>query len=94
MSAPRPYETDPFRPLGSIINTGLFLYKCQSSGYFFYVLRRSVSVYDNCACAEPILKLSCFSYGLTVYRIIACFQAKHLKCYYDEIFTNRSFPLN
>ena len=30
MSAPRPYGTDPFRPLGSICNNNSLLYICQS----------------------------------------------------------------
>jgi len=29
MSAPRPYETDPFHPLGSILNINHLLYICE-----------------------------------------------------------------
>ena len=42
MSAPRPYVTDPFRPLSSINNWQQFLYIQQHSSYFLHVVRSSV----------------------------------------------------
>ena len=43
MSAPRPYVTEPFRPLSSINNWQQFLYIQQHSSYFLHVVRSSVS---------------------------------------------------
>ena len=43
MSAPRPYVTDPFRPLSSINSWKQFLYIQQHSSYFLHVVRSSVS---------------------------------------------------
>ena len=51
MSAPKPYATDPFHPLGSISNMKQFLYIYNSvpiNSSMWYV---QVFVYDNCACA-------------------------------------------
>ena len=51
MSAPRPFWTDPFHPLGSISNMKQFLYIYNSvpiNSSMWYV---QVFVYDNCACA-------------------------------------------
>ena len=42
MSAPRPYVTEPFRPLNSISNWQHFLYIQQHSIYFLHVVRSSV----------------------------------------------------
>ena len=43
MSAPRPYATEPFRPLSSISNWYQFLYIQQHSNYLLDVVRSSVS---------------------------------------------------
>ena len=43
MSAPRPYVTDPFRPLSSLNSWKQFLYIQQHSSYFLHVVRSSVS---------------------------------------------------
>ena len=43
MSAPRPYVTEPFRPLSLIISWKQFLYIQQHSSYFLNVVRSSVS---------------------------------------------------
>ena len=43
MSAPKPYVTDPFRPLGSIHSWKQFLYIQQRSSYFLNVVRSSLS---------------------------------------------------
>ena len=43
MSAPRPYVTEPFPPLSSIINWKQFLYMRQHSIYFLHVVGSSVS---------------------------------------------------
>ena len=55
MSAPRPYETDPFHPLGSILNIKHFLYIGKSvpviSSMWYVQLRMCVCVYDIYACA-------------------------------------------
>ena len=42
MSAPRPYVTDPFRPLSSINIWQQFQYIQQHSSYFLHVVRSSV----------------------------------------------------
>ena len=42
MSAPRPYVTEPFRPLSSINSWLQFLYIQQHSSYFLHVVRSSV----------------------------------------------------
>ena len=43
MSAPRPYVTEPFRPLSSINNWSQFLYIQQHSSYFIHVVSSSLS---------------------------------------------------
>ena len=51
MSAPRPYGTDPFHPLGSISNMKQLLYiynNVQVISSMWYV---QMFVYDNCTCA-------------------------------------------
>ena len=72
MSAPRPYETDPFHPLGSILTIKQFLYICKSLPVISSMWYELVYVYTNCACAlaehsnlgsEQLLKLFCFSNG-------------------------------
>ena len=41
MSAPRPYVTDPFHPLGSLITIEQFLYICHSVPFIFcHVVRQ------------------------------------------------------
>ena len=52
MSAPRPYVTEPFRPLSWINKWQQFLYIQQHSSFFFHVVRSSVS------CSEPYLTLA------------------------------------
>ena len=48
MSAPRPYVTDPFHPLGSVSNNLSFLYIYESvTSYFFHVVRKSASLNDR-----------------------------------------------
>ena len=56
MSAPRPYGTDPFHPLGSISNMKQFLYIYNNVLVISSMWYAQVFVYDNCACA---LKESC-----------------------------------
>ena len=51
MSAPRPYETDPFHPLGSIYNMKQFLYIYNSVPVISSMWYVQMFVYDNCACA-------------------------------------------
>ena len=52
MSAPRPYVTEPFRPLSSISNWLQLLYIQQHSRYFFHVVPSSVS------CDDAYLKIA------------------------------------
>ena len=48
MSAPRPYVTDPFHPLGSVSENKSFLYIYESvTSYFFHVVRKSASLHDR-----------------------------------------------
>ena len=51
MSAPRPYGTDPFHPLGSISNMNQFLYIYNSVLVISSMWYVQMFVYDNCACA-------------------------------------------
>ena len=51
MSAPRPYGTDPFHPLGSILNMKQFLYIYNSVTVISSMWYVQMVVYDNCACA-------------------------------------------
>ena len=51
MSAPRPSETDPFRPLGSTTITYNFVYIQKCTRYFFHVVRLVWCAFRNCACA-------------------------------------------
>ena len=51
MSAPRPYETDPFHPLGSIWNIKQFLYICKSLPVISSMWYAQLCIHDNCACA-------------------------------------------
>ena len=56
MSAPRPFETDPFHPLGSICNIEQLLYICKNLPVISSMWDTQVCKYDNCACAlaEPL----------------------------------------
>ena len=51
MSAPRPFETDPFHPLGSICNIKQLLYICKNLPVISSMWDAQVRSYDNCACA-------------------------------------------
>ena len=51
MSAPRPFETDPFHPLGSIYNTKQVVYICNNSRVISSIWEAQVCIFDNCACA-------------------------------------------
>ena len=51
MSAPRPYGTDPFHPLGSISNMKQFLYIYKSLLDIYSMWYAQMFVYENCACA-------------------------------------------
>ena len=69
MSAPRPYETDPFHPLGSIHNIDQFLYICKRIPVISSIWYVQLCVYDIYACAltehanegsEPFFKVILF----------------------------------
>ena len=51
MSAPRPYGTDPFHPLGSISNMKQLLYIYNSVQVISSMWYVQVLEYNNCACA-------------------------------------------
>ena len=51
MSAPRPYGTDPFHPLGSISYMTQFLYIYNNAPVISSMWYVQMFVYDNCACA-------------------------------------------
>ena len=51
MSAPRPYGTDPFHPLGSISNMKQFPYIYNSVSVISSIWYVQMFVDDNCACA-------------------------------------------
>ena len=51
MSAPRPYGTDPFHPLGSVSNIEQFLYIYNSLPVISSMWYVQMFVYGNCACA-------------------------------------------
>ena len=50
MSAPKPFETDPFHPLGSICNIKQLLYICTNLPVISCMWDAQVCIYDNCAC--------------------------------------------
>ena len=51
MSAPRPCETDPFHPLGSISYIKQLPYICEKIPVISSMWDAEVWIYDNCACA-------------------------------------------
>ena len=51
MSAPRPYWTNPFHPLGSISNMKQFLYIYNSVPVISSMWYVQMFAYENCACA-------------------------------------------
>ena len=51
MSAPRPFETDPFHPLGSTCNIKQLLYIYKNLQVISSMWDAQVCIYDNCACA-------------------------------------------
>ena len=51
MSAPRPYGTDPFHPLGSIFTITQFLYIYNNVSVISSMWYVQMIVYANCACA-------------------------------------------
>ena len=51
MSAPRPFETVPFQPLGSICNIKQLLYICKNLKTVSSIWDAQVCIYVNCACA-------------------------------------------
>ena len=70
MSAPRPFERDPFHPLSSINNRLQFLYIQEHSSYFLYVVRQvscggayltiTHALLRNRSCFRPIISLVFF----------------------------------
>ena len=57
MSAPRPFGTDPFHPLGSVSNMEQFLYIYNSLTVISSMWYVQMFVYDNCACALNLTTL-------------------------------------
>ena len=51
MSAPRPFETDPFHPLGSTYKLKQLLYIYKNLPIISSMWDELVCIYDNCACA-------------------------------------------
>ena len=51
MSAPRPFKTDPFHPLGSICNIKKHLYICKNLPVISSMWDAKEYIYANCACA-------------------------------------------
>ena len=49
MSAPRPFERDPFHPLGSICNRKQLLYICKNLPVISSMWDAQVYTYDICA---------------------------------------------
>ena len=82
MSAPRPFETDPFLPLGSIYNIKQVLYIYRNLLVISSMWDAQVRIYDNCACAlaetfklrfRAIFKVIIFVLGYMLVRIDATF---------------------
>ena len=78
MSAPRPLETDPFHPLGSISNIRQLLYIYKNLPVISAMWDAQVCIYDNRACAlaetlklrfRAIFKVSIFFLGYILVRI-------------------------
>ena len=89
MSAPRPCETDPFHPLGSISNMKQFLYIYNSVPVVSSMWYAQLFVFHNCACAltesssydrEPFLK-SFFSLRYMLVCIETSFLRNHCLIY-------------
>ena len=51
MSAPRPFETDPFHPLRSIYNIKQVVYICNNLRVISSIWEAQVCIFDNYACA-------------------------------------------
>ena len=88
MSAPRPFETDPFHPLGSIYIIKRLLYICENLLVISSMWDAHVCVYDNCACAvaeipklrlRAIFKVTILFLGLILMRIDTTF-AQSYEC--------------
>ena len=82
MSAPRPFETDPFHPLGSIYNLKHLLYIYKNLPVISSIWDELGCIYDNCACAlaetlklrfRAIFKVLLFFQGYMLVRIDTTF---------------------
>ena len=72
MSAPRPYWTDPFHPLGSIPNMEQFLYIYNNVPVISSMWYVQMFANDNCACALTETQIMIPSH-LKSLMIIRCF---------------------
>ena len=82
MSAPRPFETDPFHPLGSICYIQQLLYIYKNLPVISPMWDAQVCINDNCACAlaetlklrfRAIFKVTIFFLGYMLVRIDTTF---------------------
>ena len=78
MSAPRPFETDPFHPLGSICTIKQFLYIHTNLQVISSMWDAQVCIYDNYACAlAETIKLR---FG-AIFEVIILFLRVHAGAY-------------
>ena len=82
MSAPRPFETDPLHPLGSICYIKQLLYMYENLSVISSMWDAHVCISDNCACAlaetlkprfRAIFKVLIFFLGYMLVRIDTTF---------------------
>ena len=86
MSAPRPFETDPFHPLGSICTIKQFLYIHTNLQVISSMWDAQVCIYDNYACAlAETIKLR-FGAIFFIYDNYACALAETIKLRFGAIF--------
>ena len=78
MSAPRPYVTEPFRPLNSINNWSQYLYTQQHSSYLLHVVRSSVFCGGaHLTIADALLQKHCYLWFVFLYSTRWCILAQN-----------------
>ena len=78
MLAPRPFQTDPFHPLGSICYIKQLLYIYKNLQVISSMWDAQVCIYDNCACAlAETLKLR----FRAIFIVICFFPSVHAGAY-------------
>ena len=76
MLAPRPFETDPFHPIGSISNIYQLLYIYKNLLVISSMWDAQACIYDNCASAFAETLKSRFR---ATFQVIGCVLTRHLR---------------